>query len=185
MPKNDNNKRKKPAIFNDFTEINQLIACFLEQMSKDFSKFEGIAVIDRVKAPVVFGVNVRMGSDGKPHIESFGNVKTDQQPKVTIEEEREPLIDVIEKSDETTVIAELPGVEERDIRLRATSNSLHIEAKGRTRSYNKTVRISTSIDPVAKEARFHNGILEVNFRKGPPTEKAVAFRVSRDTVQQY
>jgi HSP20 family protein len=183
MPKED--KKKKPEVFDDLMEINRLIAGILSRMSKDFARFEDMAVTDFRREPMIFGFNVRMGSDGKPVVERFGNVRADQQPKISITEEREPLIDVIVKADEVTVIAELPGVSEGDIRMKAGSDSLKIEAKGRTRSYNKLVKISSSINPVAKDTMFHNGILEVNFARAPPSEKTVTFGVFGNIRQSY
>src|SRR3972149_2319535 len=64
----------------------------------------------------VFGVSIKTAVGGKPVVESFGNVKkTPEGPKV--EEEREPITDVFDEDKEIRIYAEMPGINEADIKL--------------------------------------------------------------------
>jgi len=80
-------------------------------------------------------------------------------------EEREPLVDVIEKDGEVRVIAELPGVEKEDIDLRATETSLTISAESQHRKYYKELSLPTPVNPKSAKATYRNGVLEVSLPK--------------------
>ncbi|MEM4589528.1 MAG: Hsp20/alpha crystallin family protein, partial [Thermoplasmata archaeon] len=73
--------------FDDFEEefkrMNERISRILNELSRHMSDVQG---------PFVYGFTMKIGPDGKPRIEEFGNV-----PKVGIGElegYREPLVDV-------------------------------------------------------------------------------------------
>jgi HSP20 family protein len=85
----------------------------------------------REMGPIVYGYSVKVGPDGKPVVRKFGNI--DAFPNIlggnlTVKEEREPLVDIIKSPDELRVVAEVPGVNKEDLRLRADENSLTIES---------------------------------------------------------
>ena len=64
----------------------------------------------------VFGFSIKTAGGGKPIVEPFGNIK--KTPKgPTVEEEREPITDVFDEKDEIRVYAEMPGVNQEDIKL--------------------------------------------------------------------
>ena len=142
-------------------EINKLIAQFLEDVAKEFSQFSDM---NAVNEPIIYGFNVRLGPDGQPIIGSFGNVKP-AEPKVKYGEDREPLVDVIEKEKEITVIAEMPGVKKNAIRVEVHPNEVWIKAKDHGRQYNTKVRINNPLNPKAKSVEFHNGVLELVFKR--------------------
>jgi len=48
-------------------------------------------------------------------IYTFKDVSREEGPRIDIREEREPLVDVMESEGEIKVIAEIPGVEKREI----------------------------------------------------------------------
>jgi HSP20 family protein len=83
--------------------------------------------IVREMGPIVYGYSVKVGPDGKPVVRKFGNI--DAFPNIlggnlTVKEEREPLVDIIKGPEELRVVAEVPGVNKEDLRLRADENSL-------------------------------------------------------------
>jgi len=131
----------------------------------------------RVEGPFVYGFSMRVGPDGKPVIREFGNV----QPKLKgakAEESREPLVDVIEGDRETTVVAEVPGVEKKDIKLDATEEELKITVDAAHRKYHKAVYFKSAVKPETAKATYKNGVLEVRLeRKAPAKEKGTKIPV--------
>ncbi|MCK4714596.1 MAG: Hsp20/alpha crystallin family protein, partial [Candidatus Aenigmarchaeota archaeon] len=94
--------------------------------------------------PVRYGFSLRIGPDGKPVFEEFGNVK--RKKGAAIGEEREPLVDVIDRKEDITVIAEVPGVEKKDIKLKIKNGkSLYIRVEGKDRKYDKLVQLPARV----------------------------------------
>jgi HSP20 family protein len=115
------------------------------------------------KARGVYGVSVKMGTGGKPTVQSFGNIHpTAKGPEVT--EVREPLIDVFDEDKEVLVVAELPGAQGPEIIVTVKSRKLTIEAKG-THRYAKTVELPAKVQPEPTRKVYRNGLLEVRFAK--------------------
>ena len=112
----------------------------------------------------VYGFNVKVGLGGKPVIERFGNIReTEAGPVVT--ETREPLVDVLDEGDQLVVIAELPGVEEKDVQLRVEGDILEISAATKDRKYQKEVLLPSPVDSEGVEWSYRNGILEIRLAK--------------------
>jgi HSP20 family protein len=118
--------------------------------------------------PFVYGYSVKIGPDGKPKIREFGNIKPETRlgkPKIDIKEKREPLVDLIKTKDEVKVLAELPGVEKRDVKLHGTEDTLTISVDTIQRKYHKEVELTTKVDPKKTKASYKNGVLEVIMKK--------------------
>jgi len=96
--------------------------------------------------------------EGKPM--SKGRRAAKPQPTV----EREVLVDVFEEADQLKVIAELPGVEEEDVKVELKEAALIISADTPHRKYHKEVALPC---PVKGEPRtsYKTGILEVELEK--------------------
>ncbi|HDO41283.1 MAG TPA: Hsp20/alpha crystallin family protein, partial [Candidatus Bathyarchaeota archaeon] len=80
-------------------------------------------------------------------------------------EEREPLVDIINTNGEIKVIAELPGVEKKDIKLHGTETSLTISVDTPQRKYYKEVELPEKVDPKQAKSTYKNGVLEVTLPK--------------------
>lgn len=116
--------------------------------------------------PFVYGWSMRVGPDGKPHIEKFGNVPSKtSEGTAEISDEREPLTDVIEGKDDVKVIAELPGVEKKDIKLEAGEESLSIDVDTKQRKYSKDLKLPCKVKPETTKANYNNGVLEVTIQR--------------------
>ena len=117
--------------------------------------------------PMTYGFNINIGKDGKPTIDSFGNIKPKPYSgKPEVNSNREPLIEVNEEEDQIVVIAEMPGVDRDDIELKATSHSLTISTKeDANMHYYKDIDFSSVINSEVAKARYVNGILEVRLKK--------------------
>jgi HSP20 family protein len=112
----------------------------------------------------VFGFSVKTAVGGRPVVESFGNVrKTPNGPKV--EEEREPLTDVFDEDQEIRVYAEMPGVNEADIKLDLKEDILDISAQTGDRKYHKEVLLPVKVKADTLVSSYNNGILEIEVKK--------------------
>jgi len=112
----------------------------------------------------VYGFTVRTGLGQKTRVEPFGNIKkTKTGPKVV--EQREPIVDVFDEKDHILIIAELPGVDEKSIKLDFKKDMLLLEAGGGSRKYSKEILLKDKIDFDSRETSFKNGILELRLKK--------------------
>jgi HSP20 family protein len=118
--------------------------------------------------PYIAGFNLKFGPDGKPIMDSFGNIKPEPYSgKSKVKSVREPLVEVNEENDQIVVIAEVPGATKEDVEIKATSRSLTISTKEDSLSikYYKEIELPTPINSDYAKARLQNGILEVKLKK--------------------
>ena len=139
----------------------------------------------KAEGPHVWGFSMRVGPDGKPVINQFGNVPQRLAPtaggkaKRGEEPAREPLVDLIEADKETTVVAEVPGVAKEDIRLDAKEDSLEIDVEKGERKYHKVVQFKAPVKPETAKATYKNGVLEVRLdrKASPAKEKSTKIKI--------
>ena len=113
-----------------------------------------------------FWVSVKTIAGGKRVVEPFGNIKkTPQGPKV--EEEREPITDIFDETDEVRVYAEMPGVNEADIKLDLKGDILDIRAGTGDRKYHKEILLPAKVVAEVPLPSYKNGVLEVRLKKCP------------------
>ncbi len=150
-------------------DIEKMIEQFMDQFHLSNDK-------DSSKGPVVWGFSMSLGPDKKPIIRQFGNLDPKQKKKL-IKTEREPLIDLIEEEKEITIIAEIPGVTNSDIRLKTTETTLKLTVDTSKRKYKKEILLPSAIDPDSANARYKNGILEIKLEKRSSSEKGTSIHV--------
>ena len=114
-------------------------------------------------SPFVFGFSVRIGPDGKPVIQRFGNRPAPDSFRMT--PELEPLVDVIEQDDEIVVVAELPGVEHDQVKVKVKGRTLTIDVNNPERPYHKTVELPAKVKKDDARSSMRNGVLEVRLKK--------------------
>ncbi len=139
----------------------------------------------REMGPFVYGYSFSVGSDGKPVIREFGNVKPQMgkgpfgatRPKLSVKEEREPLVDTIVHDDAVKVVAELPGVEKPDIRLNCDGRNLTLKVETEKRRYYKDLELPVEVDPDTSKASYHNGVLELTLSRKTLGTKAKQIRI--------
>jgi HSP20 family protein len=124
----------------------------------DFSGLEKIKGIKDIKG--VYGINIRTLANGRPSVQSFGNIKKTPKGPV-VEEVREPIVDVFEEPNEIHIIAEMPGIEEKDVNLEIKGDILNISTLGEDRKYQKEILLSRSVKSEDMTWTYKNGILEV------------------------
>lgn len=111
----------------------------------------------------VYGVSVRVGLGGEPHVERFGNIRSTREgPEVV--DVREPLIDVFDEDTEIVVAAELPGVKEETIEVEVRGDVLALSSSGERR-YAKEVLLPSAVDAASMRRSFNNGLLELRLKK--------------------
>jgi len=115
------------------------------------------------KVKGVYGFSVRTLA-GEPIVETFGNIrKTPKGP--VVEEVREPLVDVFDEKDNIFVVAELPGIEQKEIHTEIKGDLLIISAEGKERKYRKEVLLPCVVDESSLTSSYKNGVLEIKLKK--------------------
>ncbi|MEM2118901.1 MAG: archaeal heat shock protein Hsp20 [Candidatus Bathyarchaeia archaeon] len=172
-------RKKRSPFFRSwsFGDIDKLFHDMEKMMEEEFKHFTSQVPKDYVRerklpngstvrefGPFVYGYSVKIGPDGKPEISEFGNLKpTRQGPKV--KEEREPLVDVVETNGDIHVVAELPGVDKKDIQLYGSEDTLTISVDTAERKYYKEVSLPSKVKVREAKTSYKNGVLEVTFPK--------------------
>ncbi|HEC75882.1 MAG TPA: Hsp20/alpha crystallin family protein [Thermoplasmatales archaeon] len=160
-------------IFEEFDERFRRMQHYMNRIMKD--AMEGKVPSPKEGGPIIYGWSMRIGPDGKPHFQEFGNVPT----KTGIHGEmREPLVDVIESDDKISVTAEVPGVKKEDIDLEITENTLRIKVDTESRKYFKEVELPSEVDADSAKATYQNGVLDVELKKLRPTKKGKKIKIS-------
>lgn len=112
--------------------------------------------------PFYYGYTMTIGPEGKPVIKEYGNVKPGLLPT---SEKREPLVDTLvdEKEKVLKLVAEMPGVEKKDVKVVVEENVVHIDAERGEKKYHAQVPINKMVDKDSAKASYKNGILELRF----------------------
>lgn len=112
----------------------------------------------------VFGFSIKTAVGGKSIVEPFGNIKkTPKGPKV--EEEREPITDLFDEKEEIRVYAEMPGVNQEDVKLDLKGDILDILAQTGDRKYHKEILLPAKVKAETLTSSYKNGILEISIKK--------------------
>jgi len=181
-------RKKRNPFFGNwfFGDIEDMMKEMEDMMEKDFEQFrtripkglkrerklpDGTTIPEW--GPFVYGYSMTIGPDGKPKIREFGNVKpsTDSEscrldrPCLDVKQEREPLVDIVDRDKEMNVIVELPGVAKEAIKLHGTENKLTISVNVTDRKYFKEIDMPVKIDPKKAKTSYKNGVLEVTVPK--------------------
>jgi HSP20 family protein len=125
-----------------------------------------------------YGFEITVGPDGKPIVREFGNVRP-RGEKPIIQEDIEPLTDVIEESDSIKVIMDMPGVDKDKMSIRVSEDGrkLFVQAKGDGRSYYKEVELPADVDPGNSKATYRNGVLTVELKKKSSQRRGYEIRI--------
>jgi len=140
-----------------------------EEMPEEFKGFitEEKTPGGKIKryGPFIYGFSYTKEPGKEPEIKEFGNIKASQRRIEPFPNgEREPLVDVIDHGDSYEVVAELPGVEKKDIKLHAADDALEIRTENERR-YFKEVPFKTPVKPETAKATYKNGVLSVRITK--------------------
>jgi HSP20 family protein len=189
----DENKKKRGGFFNLFGGGNdQSLGSFEEMFEKMREEMEGemqrmgslrLQIDDEQLKRMsqnpnvkVYGYSMRVGPDGKPKFREFGNTNPQQKgglmlqdgeeiPKQKAQEpgEREPLVDLFTSKGKTTVVAELPGVAEKDIKTSLSGKTLEINVEKGERKYYRKLELPKKFTKKNMKQKYNNGVLELIF----------------------
>ena len=130
------------------------------------------------QGPYVYGFSMRVGPDGKPNIQEFGNTRPPKRLESGESEkyevaEREPLTDVIECEDSISITLEIPGVEKEEIELNVEEDKVAINVDTAERKYFKEIPLKVKVDPKTSKATYKNGVLDIILSKVPQKDKKI------------
>lgn len=137
-----------------------------KRMSQSFFNVDDVFEEFKVKdstGPFYYGYTMTVGPDGKPVIKEYGNVKPGLLPSADI---REPVVDAIvdEKEHLVKLVAEMPGVEKKDVKIVVQDKTVDISAERGEKKYHSKVPIQYKVDENSAKASYKNGILELVFK---------------------
>lgn len=185
-------RRRSPFFRNwGFDDVDKIFEEMEKMMEEEFRDFASRVPKDYVRerklpdgstarefGPFVYGYSMKVGPDGKPEIREFGNVKPRRNGLPHVREEREPLVDIVETDGEVHVVAELPGVEKKDIKLSGTEVTLTIMVDTPQRKYFKEVSLPGKVRVSEAKSQYKNGVLEVTLPKAkdgkPPRSEPIS-----------
>jgi len=155
-------------------------ADFFAEFEKEFARMQGMIgklMDDAMKHasgphrhdPFVYGFTMRVGKDGQPHIQPFGNrsiptTTTSDANVIEAHDARQPLTDVVESDDEIAVTVELPGVDKKDVNLHVAEDAISVKVET-GRHYHAQIPLPAKVVPSTAKATFKNGILDVSVRR--------------------
>jgi len=115
----------------------------------------------------VYGLSVKMGLGGeRPKVEQFGNIRRHEDSgEPIIEDVREPLVDVFDEGGELMVLAEMPGVEARDVKVAIDDGEMELSAGRGEWQYRKKFELPSPADPSTVKLSEKNGIVEIRCAK--------------------
>ena len=174
-------RRSKDPFFSDIDEMfremekmmDEELKNFTDKVPKEYVKERKMPDGRTVKelGPFVYGYSMKIGPDGKPEIQEFGNIKKGLKGAPQVKEEREPLVDIVDTNNEIHVVAELPGVEKADIKLSGTEDSLTVSVDTPHYKYFKEVELPVKVKVREANSTYKNGVLEVMLPKAEPENK--------------
>ncbi len=175
------NDKKKKRFNDDFFanpfSMEHIFRSMLEEMDREMNRLinmsfsmadeENIKKLAKDPNTIVYGYSVRIGPDGKPIVQEFGNVKPEAIKKegLPIKDEREPLVDVLEDDKNVTIVVELPGVDKKEIKLTGNGRVLKIKVDGKKRKYYKELKLPDNVKFDKAQATYNNGVLEITMPK--------------------
>jgi len=140
------------------------------RMSRSFINlddlFEEVKSAGTASGPFYYGCTMTVGPDRKPVVREYGNVKPGL---LSTSDTREPLVDTIvdEKEKLVKLIAEMPGVEKKDVKIVVDEKIVNIDAEHGDKKYHVKVPIKYKVDENSVKASYKNGILEIIFKQLP------------------
>jgi len=150
------------GIFKGISNLLDLVGN-LAEAGEGINRTGEIKFGDSEKMQGVYGFSIRTGVGGMPKVESFGNIReSDDGPIVA--DTREPMVDVFDEGETLLVVAELPGVAKKEIKLELNGDVLALSTTG-SRKYAKEVLLPAAAKDEELAMTYHNGVMEVRLHK--------------------
>jgi len=153
------------GLFKGLGDFFESVAEIAEEGKTEIEKTGEITFDKAKKLRGMYGINVKVSSAGIPVVETFGTRKRKFEKREPPEPEvREPLVDAFEEKENIRVIAELPGIEEKDIKIEIEGDILKLSADGKERKYSKEITLPCEVTGDMQKT-YNNGVLELILRK--------------------
>lgn len=172
----DRGSREKPAGGNSFSRILSGLTDLAEKLNDISEEGETLSKKGEFTFPSkggslkgVYGFTLKTGLGGKDdqiRVEPFGNIRKDKKTgEAVVQEIHEPILDVFEDEYGTTLIAEMPGVGQEDIRLEVRDDVLTVLAKKGGKKYRKEILLHHSLSEEKIKVTCNNGIVTIRCEK--------------------
>jgi HSP20 family protein len=135
----------------------------LAEAGENLNRSGEIKFGDDEKMQGVYGFSIRTGLGGMPKVESFGNIRESETGPV-VADTREPIVDVFDEGEKLLVVAELPGVAKKEIKVELNGDVLALTTTG-ARKYAKEVLLPAAAVDDGMTVSYNNGVLEVRLHK--------------------
>lgn len=133
----------------------------LAEKGEELSKTGEIQGKKSVKGVYGFTVKVGLGHQGIK-VEPFGNVRTDKTTgQAEVQEIREPMVDIFEEKGFVLVVAEMPGIGPKDVRIDLRDDVLAIAAEKSDKKYRKEILLPGNFSQEKMTVSCNNGVVEV------------------------
>ncbi|MFH0788147.1 MAG: Hsp20/alpha crystallin family protein [Pseudomonadota bacterium] len=172
----DRGSGEKPAGENSFSRILSGLTDIAEKLNDISEKGETLSKEGKFTFPSkggglkgVYGFTLKTGLGGKDdqiRVEPFGNIRKDKKTgEAVVQEIHEPPLDVFEDELGTTLIAEMPGVGQEDIRIEVRDDVLTVLAKKGGKKYRKEILLHHSLSEEKIKVTCNNGIVTIRCEK--------------------
>lgn len=106
------------------------------------------------------------GQGTRVKVEPFGNVSRNKEKdaEAPVHELREPLVDVFEEGDVFCIIAEMPGISEKDLQIEIEGDILTLAARAGDKHYRKEVLLPRPYKREGMTLVCNNGIVDIKLK---------------------
>jgi HSP20 family protein len=146
--------------FKEFDRLDKMVDNVVNDSTKDSAEREERNFLN----PYVLGFSVSISPDGKPQVYRFGSSRSPLQG-AQAEKENEPLLDILDCKKEIIVIAELHGVDKKDIKLDVSESTLRISVDTTGGSFYKNLCLPAKVCADSMQTSYKNGVLEVRLKR--------------------
>ena len=145
-------------------EFDRLFKRMTGSLSDPGSVFDAAGRPYNSPEPFFYGYTVTVGPDGRPAVREYDNARPGLRPS---SDTKDPLVETIVDESQKLVkmVAEIPGVEKSDIRIRVDAGTVHIDAERGEKRFNAAVPLKQKVDISSAKASYRNGILELAFKQ--------------------
>jgi len=106
-----------------------------------------------------YDINVHLGNiDKLKEFAEFGKKKEDKSLEIVT-----PATDVFNEDDEITVVAEIPGIEEKDITCKIENNIFYLSAKRGSCKYSKEIKLEDTY--IIDKYSYKNGFVIIKLKR--------------------
>jgi len=115
-----------------------------------------------------FGFSIKVGSLDANRVKVKpleSNTHNGKKYNITVFELLEPLVDIFEETDHTLIVADMPGVNEKDIHVDLKDDILQIFTKTGEKNYQKEILLKESFTEDRIVHTYKNGILKISLMK--------------------